>query len=711
MKKIKIYLLILWALFFSLSGKSFGNEKVNLQLKWYHQFQFAGYYAAVEKGFYEDVGLDVNIISGGLAIKVDEEVLSGRAEYGVLASELIGKRVYGKKLVLLSVIFQHSIRTLITRADSEIYSPSCLIGHTIMLNPNEKEEFLAMFRDEGIGPEKINIIPKDKSAIDKLINKEVVAINGSVANQPFILAQKGISVRLIRPIAYGIDFYGDSVFTSVRELNQHPERTLAFRQASLKGWRYAMQNTEEIVQLIHHKYSQKKSIQQLRFEAQELRKVILPELVDLGHINYHRIEKTAKIYEQYMIIKKGYSLDGFVFDPIQKEKDFSDKLWKILTIFVIVLISIAIIILMWVILLKKTVANRTASLSKEIIIRKKTEEQLKASDNLLREVINSVEKAIAVYEPVRNGDDFVFLEMNEFAEKITQYKVENVLGKTVSTLFPGEANIGLIEKLKETYLTGNSTQIPLMQYKDDRMTQWVEYYIFKLPSGKVVAMFEDTYLMRKAEEKIKTNLKEKETLLQEIHHRVKNNMQVLYSLLKLQSINIEDSQAKEILKECQNRVFAMSAVHEILYRSENLSEIDMGGYLSRISSAISQTYADNPQNIQTQIETNQIKLNIKIASPLGLIVNELLSNSYKYAFPNQAKGKIEIIMSTPDNKMIELIVMDNGIGTPDDFEWKNTNSLGLKLVQTLAENQLDGSMSIDNRSGTQFTIKFNTENI
>ncbi|MBT3390869.1 MAG: PAS domain S-box protein [Chloroflexi bacterium] len=135
----------------------------------------------------------------------------------------------------------------------------------------------------------------------------------------------------------------------------------------------------------------------------------------------------------------------------------------------------------------------------EIAERKLAEEALKHSESQLREVINSMEKAIAIYEAVDNGNDFVFVDMNIHGEKITHLKIEAVLGRRISELFPGEPSIGLIEKLKETWLTGHSTQIPLKQYVDERITQWVENYIFKLPSGRVVAMFEDTLEKRAAE--------------------------------------------------------------------------------------------------------------------------------------------------------------------------------------------------------------------
>jgi PAS domain S-box-containing protein len=128
----------------------------------------------------------------------------------------------------------------------------------------------------------------------------------------------------------------------------------------------------------------------------------------------------------------------------------------------------------------------------DVTEQKQAEQKIIESENLLREVINSMEKAIVIYESVNNGEDFRFVDTNEFAEKIMHYKIEDVIGKTIKDLFPAESSIDLVNKLKETFLTGKSTTIPLKQYQDDRITQWVENYIFKLPSGKVVAMFEDT---------------------------------------------------------------------------------------------------------------------------------------------------------------------------------------------------------------------------
>ena len=208
--------------------------------------------------------------------------------------------------------------------------------------------------------------------------------------------------------------------------------------------------------------------------------------------------------------------------------------------------------------------------------------------------------------------------------------------------------------------------------------------------------------------KTTVSLKEKETLLQEIHHRVKNNMAVISSLLSLQAKNIEDSHVKDILKESQGRIYAMSAVHETLHGSEKLSEIDLKSYLSKIATSIFQTYSTNHQKVKLNNNVEEIPIDLNQAYPLGLTINELISNSLKYAFPDEREGEICVSIKKLDTEL-ELTVMDNGVGIPKDLDWKNSKSLGLKLVRILVENQLDGSVEMENTNGTKFTIKFNIE--
>ena len=223
---------------------------------------------------------------------------------------------------------------------------------------------------------------------------------------------------------------------------------------------------------------------------------------------------------------------------------------------------------------------------------------------------------------------------------------------------------------------------------------------------RISGSFLDITDRKLAEEQVKANLKEKETLLQEIHHRVKNNMQVISSLLKLQSNSYDDERIKKPLLESQNRVKAMAAVHENLYKSKNLSSISILPFLKELTTSILASYQLSSENITLEIDSDEIFINIEQASPLGLIVNELVSNSLKHAFTDGHKGEIHINLKRGNDDHIHLCFSDDGIGMPVSLDWRNSDSLGLKLVLNLAENQLDGSIKMEVNNGTQFDIIF-----
>jgi len=208
---------------------------------------------------------------------------------------------------------------------------------------------------------------------------------------------------------------------------------------------------------------------------------------------------------------------------------------------------------------------------------------------------------------------------------------------------------------------------------------------------------------RKRSEKIKQSLKEKEILLQEIHHRVKNNIQVICSLLNLQSRHIKDKKYAEMLKESQDRIKSMGLIHEKLYKSESLAQIDFSEYIKDLAQSLFRSYGASASNIALKIEGN-VCLGIDTAIPCGLLINELVSNSLKHAFPDR-KGEITIVFRS-DNGCIELIVSDNGVGIPDDIDFRTTESLGLHLVTILAEDQLGGEITLNRSTGTAFHITF-----
>ena len=211
---------------------------------------------------------------------------------------------------------------------------------------------------------------------------------------------------------------------------------------------------------------------------------------------------------------------------------------------------------------------------------------------------------------------------------------------------------------------------------------------------------------KQTETQIKAALKEKEILLSEIHHRVKNNMQVISSLLKLQSAKIEDKKYVDMFKDSENRIKAMSLIHETLYQSKDFTNIDFNGYVKTITNALIRSYAVNADRIKLHTEIENIPVELDHAIPCGLIINELISNALKYAFPKDEGGTIKITFRSTNDDEVELTVSDDGIGIPEEIDIGKTESLGLQLVHILAEDQLEGTLELQRDRGTAFKVRF-----
>jgi diguanylate cyclase (GGDEF)-like protein len=298
-------------------------EKITLQLRWLHQFQFAGYYMAKEKGYYKDAGLDVTILEAdkGHPSPV-EEVVSDRAQYGIGNSGLINERYKGNPVVVLAALFQTSPNVWILRKDSHISSIVDMVNKRLMMTKNiENTELVALFYNEGININKLNIIESTFN-INDLILRKVDAFNGYSTNEPYTLKQQGIDYITIAPREYGIDFYSDCLFTSDNELSQHPKRVKAFRDASLRGWAYALAHPEETINVILADYSKLKTRDHLRFEASEIHKLMVPELIEIGHMNPERWSYIAQTYHKLGFIPSAHVPNGFIYNS-DPSKDYT----------------------------------------------------------------------------------------------------------------------------------------------------------------------------------------------------------------------------------------------------------------------------------------------------------------------------------------------------------------------------------------------------
>jgi two-component sensor histidine kinase/CheY-like chemotaxis protein len=211
--------------------------------------------------------------------------------------------------------------------------------------------------------------------------------------------------------------------------------------------------------------------------------------------------------------------------------------------------------------------------------------------------------------------------------------------------------------------------------------------------------------LRQSEAKIRRSLEEKETLLKEIHHRVKNNLQIISSLLRMQSRRPLDETTFMLFQESQNRVQSMALIHEHLYQNSDLSQVDFGDYIRSLADNLFRCYGISQRLIYIDIETNALKLSLDTAIPCGLIINELVSNSLKYAFLNKQSGKIIIYLQKDSDSSLRLTVGDSGIGIPENIDWQSTKSLGLRIVHNLTR-QLKGTISLERNCGTTFHINF-----
>ena len=283
-------------------------DAVTLQLQWTHSFQFAGYYAAQEQGYYRDAGLSVSIKEAQAGVDPVKPVIERNAEFGTGSSSLLLERNAGKPVVVLAVIFQHSPYVLIARQTQSIHD---LADKRIMLEP-QAGELLAYLKSVGISLDRITRLEPGYDLQD-LIGGKVNAISAYSINQPYYLDRANFAYQTYTPRSAGIDFYGDNLFTTEQQLKQHPDRVKAFRAASLRGWQYAMEHPDEITNLILAKYSQRHPRQFFQFQATQMLALMQPELIEVGHMNPGRWRHIAENYADIGMLPKDFSLDGFLY--------------------------------------------------------------------------------------------------------------------------------------------------------------------------------------------------------------------------------------------------------------------------------------------------------------------------------------------------------------------------------------------------------------
>ncbi len=703
-------------------------DSIRLQLKWHHQFQFAGYYAAQQKGYYEEAGLNVEILEGNALNPPVKTVLEGGADFGVTGSDIINFHIDKKPVVVVSVIFQHSPYVFITMADKRINSATDLAGKKIMASNDQGWLLLrALFLREGIPMKSINLIEHTWNNRD-LIDGKVDAFSAYSTVEPYQFKKMGYAVTQIRPIDYGIDFYGDLIFTTRALADKQPAKVEGFKHASLKGWEYAMSHPSEIADYILTLPGVKErgiSKADLLNEAAEMHKLILPDLVEIGHMNPGRWQTMLEVYKQLGVAKKNDTINGFLF---QDTGDRKIMYFDILIYTLGIGASLFVIALIWNWQLRKIVHKKTLDLQREIIFRKGTEQRLELAIeasglgiwewNLETSEINYDQKWVRAlgYEPDTFLKEISWLDLVHPEDKDNVTEIMN----------------GLIEGR----LPSNS-----LAYRIKTNTghwKWI------LSFSRILTFEEDGA----AANMIGTHLdidfiKEKEIALQDITRELrKTNSELekfayitshnlrapVVNLMSLTQMQSEETLSEELNEEITQKIHycvkqldsTLNDLIEIVasksgnhVQKENL---DLQTELNLIIRSIEKQVKDSGAQIETNF--SEVKSIYFPKRFVHSILLNLLTNSIKYRSDDR---KLIISLKTRTKKDYTVLYFsDNGLGMNMDkfgnkifglyqrFHSKiEGKGLGLYIIKSQIES-LDGNIEVDSMPdvGTTFKISF-----
>lgn len=360
-------------------------EAVTLQLSGPHSFHFAGYYAAKEQGYYRDAGLDVQFVEAAPETDVVKNVMSGAAHFGVGDSRLALARAAGQPVQVLAVIFQHSPSVIATKKRSSLQSLHDLGGKKVLFG-QQAEELRAYFRREGLTAATENSQPPAISP-QLLLAGKADAISATSTQDLFELERARFPFQLFSPRSSGIDFYGDTLFTSEQEAGNHTERTESFRDASLRGWRYAMQHTEKMAELIATCYAKEQSQQFLLFQAKQMAPLVAQDQVEIGHINPGRWQHIIDIYTDLGLLAPDIKIDGLIFNGHRFQFDWKwNRIFQGMAAAALVLVAAVILYIIRI--------NRR--LARSIIENSTTAAALAEREKLWRTIINTSPDGIAV---------------------------------------------------------------------------------------------------------------------------------------------------------------------------------------------------------------------------------------------------------------------------------------------------------------------------
>lgn len=641
------------------------TEKVVLQLAWMHQFQFAGYYAALHQGFYREAGLEVEIREGGKGRFAREEILSGRAQYGIAGSELLLHRSRGEPFVVLAPIFQHSPSILLTRKASGISSFQDLSGKRVMLVPGQQNaEILSALMSEGIALSAFERLDHTYD-INDLIQGRTDAVSAYLTNEPWYLEARGIAPGILSPRTAGVDFYNDCLFTTEAQTDRHPEQVRAFLAASLRGWEFALAHPGDIVHLLKVTYGCQKERDHLEWEADAIRKSMLPHLVQIGHMNPARWRHIANTYHRLGLLPSDTSLDGFLYDPDRKKSDA----WMALAIAG----GIGVLACTWGMVMM--VIN--ARLRREIQERKRTEAILTGIRGRVRKMINDVvEVSIRGYDRERRVTFW-----NKASEKLYGYTREEAMGKRLEDLIiPPPKREAVKERIRQWMEFDEhipASELELMDKHGQKVAVYSSHVMVETLLGKEMFCIDvDLNPLKQAEKEKITALKMSDEqkkmalvgqIAGKISHDFNNVLGAIMGNAELSLLDCPHEKTREALK----------LIYNLTVRGQNLTK-------NLVAFAKDQELKQEFFKIEEKVSLvlSLLKKDLEgicLAREPGDDLPELLADPgmIEHALVNLLQNAIHAVSRSPDPRIvirsffrenhIFLEISDNGCGIPEPY--------------------------------------------
>ena len=718
-------------------------DRVTLQLKWLHQFQFAGYYAALEKGFYREAGLDVQIREGGPNVDAIEDVVTGRADFGVGTSGALIARAQGKEVVVLAAVFQHSPAILLVPRRAGVSSIFALQDRLLMDTPGS-EDIAAMLKLAGVDYAKMPRVKHNGDPLD-LVSGKADAMVAYSTNEPFVLEQLGVPYLAFSPRGSGIDFYSDNLVTSEKQIKTHPQRVADFRAASLRGWQYALSHKEEIVDLILRRYSQAKNREALLFEANQTEVLVQPGLIELGYQNPARWQAIADTYHSL-----GMLPDADVpKDLIYKAEGGAIPLWLKASLAGAAMLGlVATLVALWI-------ARLNRRLNSEIIERREAEREIQranAQAESARQQLVAMSEALplAMFQMVVHPD-------GSLRYTFVGSRVEQILGVQRKQLMDDSSlrwrhvhpddrelarNTLVAASRRVCHGEGERSVEMVARVLLNGQPHWVLSSAHAAPpltDGTVIwnGFYQDITERKRAEEAVRAARQKaeeatqaKSDFLANMSHEIRTPMNGILGMAHLcMKTDLTPRQCDYLQKIDRSAHSLLGIINDIL----DFSKIEAGKLtMERVEFALEEVFENLTSVVGMRAHEKGLEVLFRIASdtPLHLVGDplrlqqvlvNLCSNAVKFTKQGEVVVSVKPVRIDDDEVELEFAVSDTGIGmTPDQqarlfrpFTQADSSTtrkfggtgLGLSISLRLVE-LMSGQLRLESELGKGSTFRF-----